>query len=148
MDLELSRRRLVPGNVGLVLTRLPFQAHSAPAVGTDQRAIDRDSLVDVFRRNTPSLQPVRASGFPTPACPADPSSCRARRDRPAACPNGAPLRAPPAISRSRCPDAHSRAPDARLDRAASAAHAQALRTRPPPRSHLLLQLSSVRRSSR
>src|ERR1700682_762047 len=52
MDLELGRLRLDPWDVGLILTRLPFQAHSSPAVRTNQRAVDRDLLV-VTRKTRP-----------------------------------------------------------------------------------------------
>lgn len=47
MNLELGARRLHRRNIGLILTRLPFQAHSTPAMGTEQRAVDGDFLGNV-----------------------------------------------------------------------------------------------------
>lgn len=67
MNLALRRRRLDPRSVGLILTRPPFQAHSAPQCGQIKRQSTVTFSSICFSRARHTCRPYAPSAF-RPGC--------------------------------------------------------------------------------
>src|SRR6266498_572607 len=117
VDLELRRLGCDRGDIGLILTRFPFQAHSTPAIGTDQRAVHRDLLINLLRRSPVCLRTIGASRLASRLLLAFGSACLWRMVQPDAFPHAVILRVlSEALSshseapRSPCAELRSRSP--------------------------------------